>query len=177
MNGRRGDERDSSAKGRLTAWETAFNIAKDRFPIGGGFEYRGPDMVRYSPDPSMLGIVAHSIYFQVLGSQGFIGLAIFLLFWALVWRQCDWIRRKSRDHPDLRWAFSFASMTHVALVGYAVCGAFLTLAFGALPYYLFAAVGTTQYAVREELALRVASTAGPTPTEAVSGGAKSYPTG
>lgn len=171
-------QQDASAMGRITAWETAFNIAKDKFPIGAGFEYQGPMADSYSPDPSVTKIVAHSIYFQVLGTQGFIGLVFFLLFWALVWRQCAWIKTKSRDHPDLHWAFSLASMTQVALVGYAVGGAFLNLAFWDVPYYLFAAVGTTQYVVREELALRaLGSSAGPTPREAVAGGAKSYRAG
>lgn len=169
---------DTSAMGRIVAWETAFIIAKDKFPIGAGFEYHGPMADSYSPDPSVTKIVAHSIYFQALGTQGFIGLAFFLLFWVLVWRQCAWIRITCRDHADLHWAFSLASMTQVSLVGYAVGGAFLNLAFWDLPYYLFAAVATTQYVVREELAQRaLGSSAGPTPREAVTSGAKSYRAG
>ena len=147
-------EEDTSAMQRLAAWETAFNIAKDRFPIAGGFEWHSAETsARYSP-ASQWSPVAHSIYFQVIGSQGFIGLGLFLLFWWLVWRQCVWIRRNTRHNPNLRWAYSLASMTQVGLVGYAVGGAFLDLAFWDLPYYLYAAVGITQYAVREELALR-----------------------
>jgi hypothetical protein len=42
-------------------------------------------------------------------------------------------------------------MTQVSLVGYLVGGAFLNLAFWDLPYYLFAAIGTTQYVVKEKL--------------------------
>jgi probable O-glycosylation ligase (exosortase A-associated) len=171
-------EQDASAVGRLVAWETAFNIAKDRFPIGGGFEWQGPDTsAKYSPDVS-LEPVAHSIYFQVLGSQGFVGLAFFLFFWMLVWRQCNWIRRTTRDRRDLRWAFSLASMTQVAIAGYAVGGAFLDIAFWDLPYYLYAAVCVTQYVVRKEFALvaRAASTK-PAPKEAMSGGMTSPPAG
>ena len=80
-------------------------------------------------------------------------MALFLIFWTLVWRQCSWIRRKTREHPELRWAFSLASMTQVSLTGYAVGGAFLDIAFWDLPYYLYAAVAVTQYIVRQELAL------------------------
>ena len=150
-------EQDSSAMGRITAWQTAFNIAKDRFPIGGGLEWQGlQTSAKYSPVPEVV-LVAHSIYFQVLGSLGFVGLALFLLFWVLVWRQCAWIRRKTRDHPKLRWAFSLASMTQVSLVGYAVGGAFLDIAFWDLPYYLYAAVAVSQYIVRRELAPATAS--------------------
>jgi putative inorganic carbon (hco3(-)) transporter len=145
-------EQDSSAMGRIVAWHTAFNIAKARSPFGGGFEWQGPETSsKYSPVPEVV-LVAHSIYFQVLGSLGFGGLALFLIFWVLVWRQCAWIRRKTRDHPERRWAFSLASMTQVSLVGYAVGGAFLDIAFWDLPYYLYAAVVVTQYIVRRELA-------------------------
>lgn len=144
-------EEEGSAMGRIIAWETAYNIAKDKFPIGGGFEWQSVETsAKYSPEPTVQ-LVAHSIYFQVIGSQGFIGLAIFLLFWALVWWQCAWIRRNCRDHPDLQWAFSLASMAQVGLVGYAVGGAFLDLAFWDVPYYLFAAIASAQYVVKQQL--------------------------
>lgn len=157
--------------GRIVAWQTAFNIAKDRFPIGGGLEWHGPaTTAQYSPDPSRKPLVAHSIYFQVMGSQGFVGLALFLLFWMLVWRQCNWIRRQTRGHPDLRWAFTLASMTQVSLAGYAVGGAFLDLAFWDLPYYLYAAVAVTQYIVRRELAPAIDTASSTTTVKANNGG-------
>jgi O-antigen ligase len=114
--------------------------------------------------------VAHNIYFQVLGSQGFGGLALFLLFWMLVWRQCSWIRRQTRGHPDLRWAFTLASMTQVSLAGYAVGGAFLDLAFWDLPYYLYAAAAVTQYIVRRELAPAIDTASSTTTVKANNGG-------
>ena len=146
-------EQDSSAMGRIIAWQTAYNIAKDRFPIGGGLEWNSRETyLRYSPVPEQTDLVAHSIYFQVLGSQGFIGLGLFLAFWILVWRQCSWLRRNTRPHPELRWAFSLASMAQVSLAGYAVGGAFLDLAFWDVPYYLYTAIGIAHYIVRKELA-------------------------
>ena len=169
-------DKDGSASSRLVTWETAINIAKDKFPFGGGFEYHGvATSARYSPNP-LDTHVAHSIYFSVLGSQGFLGLAIYLLFWMLVWRQCAWIRRKTRDQPDLQWAYSLASMTQASLVGYFVGGAFLDLAFWDLPYYLYATVAITQYAVARELDLLTtsASAAGPAPGAALSAGANAY---
>ena len=43
-------------------------------------------------------------------------------------------------------------MTQVSLVGYAVGGAFLDIAFWDLPYYLYAAAAVAQFIVRRELA-------------------------
>jgi O-antigen ligase len=100
----------------------------------------------YSPDPTLV-IVPHSIYFEVIGTQGFIGFGLYLLFWVLVWLQCSGIRRVTRGREDLAWAFSLASMVQVGLVGFAVGGAFLNIAFWDLPYYLFAGVAATRYIV------------------------------
>jgi putative inorganic carbon (hco3(-)) transporter len=151
---------DASANGRLVSWQTATNIAVDRFPTAGGFEWHGPQTsLRYSPDPNIV-YVAHSIYFQTLGSQGFIGLALFLLFWFLVWRQCGWLRRHCRGHPDQQWAYLLGSMVQVALVGYAVGGAFLDLAFWDFPYYLYAAVAGAKYVIQRQAAEAVGAAAG-----------------
>ena len=57
-------------------------------------------------------------------------MATSLFFLMLVWRQC---RRKCRDRPDLRWAFSLASPTQVSLTGYAVAGV-LDIAFWVRPF-------------------------------------------
>lgn len=140
-------EEDLSAMQRIYSWETAYNIAKDRFPVGGGFEYQSPETsAKYSPNPEYH-LVAHSIYFQVLGSLGFIGLAIFLVFWWLVWRQSAWLRIYCRAQPDLQWAFNLGSIAQVSLLGFFVGGAFLNIAFWDLPYYLYAAIVGTRYAV------------------------------
>lgn len=142
-------EQDGSAMGRINAWTTSWNIGTDRI-LGAGFEYPlNPDVItKYSPSGQRL--VAHSIYFQVLGEHGFIGLGLFLLFWALVWKQCATVRRQTRGDPELKWAYSTASTVQVSLVGFAVGGAFLNLAYWDMPYYLYAAVEVTRYAVARE---------------------------
>lgn len=157
MNTVRTYEEDLSAMQRLWAWETAYNIAKDRFPVAGGFEFQSPaTAAQYSPNPLYFH-VAHSIYFQVLGSLGFIGLAIFLLFWAAVWRQASWLRRHCRRHPTLQWAGNFGSLVQVALLGYLVGGAFLDIAFWDLAYYLFAALAGVHYVAQQQLKAPVAA--------------------
>lgn len=133
-------EQDRSASQRIVAWETAYNIAKARMPIGGGFEYQSAlTSAQYSPDPTVTA-VAHSIYFQLLGSQGVVGLLLFLAFWGLVWRQTTALRRLGASGQGLEWAHVLGSMIQASLLGYFVGGAFLNLAFWDLPYYLFAAL-------------------------------------
>ena len=119
-------EAEGSAMSRIYAWRAAWNIATDRF-LGGGFEYASPEVsAKYSPAPDQV-VVAHSIYFQMLGEHGFVGLALFLIFWALVWRQSSALRRHAQGVPELRWAYSLMSMVQASLVGYAVGGAFINI--------------------------------------------------
>jgi probable O-glycosylation ligase (exosortase A-associated) len=140
---------DPSAMARINAWETAYNVAKDR-PLGGGFEMASPSVfARYAPDPSVP-CAAHSIYFQVLGEHGFAGLGLFLLLWLLVWRDASWIIRRSRDQTALGWASDLACMIQVSLVGYFVGGAFLSLAYYDVPYHLLVAVVLTRVLVQQE---------------------------
>ena len=78
-------EQDPSAMGRINSWHMAFNLAKDR-PLGAGFEsFRDAMFAMYAPDPGDVHD-SHSIYFQVLGHHGFLGLFLFLLLGVMTWR-------------------------------------------------------------------------------------------
>ncbi len=132
-------EEDSSALGRINAWKMAINLANDRL-FGGGFEAFHPGMFAiYGPEPWRVQD-AHSIYFEVLGEHGFIGLALFLILAIMTWRSAAAIIRRCRDDPERRWAADLAAMIQVSLVGYASAGAFLGLAYFDFYYTLVAVV-------------------------------------
>lgn len=144
-------ETDSSAVGRLNAWETAMNAANDRV-TGAGFEMYHPFVWQlYAPladgtrasDPSIVR-AAHSIYFQVLGEHGWPGLALFLLLWLLTWREASRLRSRTRRDPQLAWIFHLAGMCQVSLVGFAVGGAFLSLAYVDFAYNVIVILVVTQ---------------------------------
>ena len=144
-------EQDASAGGRINAWMMAVNLANDRPLVGGGFEiYNDKVFGRYAPDPSDVHS-AHSIYFQMLGEHGYVGLALFLLLWALVWRNASWINRQSRSRKNLHWASDLARMIQVSLIGYAVGGAFLNLAYYDVPYNLLIALVLTRILIEKEI--------------------------
>ncbi|MEO8132703.1 MAG: putative O-glycosylation ligase, exosortase A system-associated [Betaproteobacteria bacterium] len=145
-------DRDASAQGRINAWMMAWNLAKDRPLVGGGFDiYNYSIFARYAPDPTDVH-AAHSIYFTMLGEHGFVGLALFLLLWFVVWRDASWIIRKVKDREELKWASDLASMVQVSLAGYAVGGAFLSLAYFDVPYNLAVALVLTRILIAKEIA-------------------------
>jgi probable O-glycosylation ligase (exosortase A-associated) len=128
---------DQSAQGRINAWIMAYNIAKDNF-FGGGFSIYNPFVYSmYAPDPSYV-VSAHSIYFHMLGEHGFVGLFIYLMLWGSTWMSAGWLRKNARMDPDTEWCAQLGAMIQVSLVGFAVGGAFLSLAYFDLPYNLMA---------------------------------------
>lgn len=125
-------EADGSAMGRLNAWAMAFNLANSRI-TGGGFETSSYELfARYAPiaEPR----AAHSIYFQALGEHGWIGLLLYLAIGFYAFTLAARVRRLAKDVPDGQWLHALASMVQVSLVGFAVGGAFLSLAYFDLPY-------------------------------------------
>ncbi len=135
---------DASAMGRINAWWMAWNLAADNF-FGGGYEvYNLFTFGRYAPDPTDVH-AAHSIYFQILGEHGFIGLILFILMWWLVWLSASGLRKLGKDNnPQTKWASDLGAMCQVSMTGYAVGGAFLSLAYFDLPYNILVLVVLTR---------------------------------
>ena len=132
-------EEDQSALGRINAWWFAYNVAKDR-PTGGGFETFKKGMFRvYAPIADNVHD-AHSIYFEVMGEHGFIGLTLFLTLWFFAWLSASQVIKRVKPYDDLTWLKDLASMLQVAMVAYAVGGTFLGLAYFDLPYHIIALV-------------------------------------
>jgi putative inorganic carbon (HCO3(-)) transporter len=124
---------DGSAMGRVNAWRFAYNIATT-FPLGGGYNVFTPRMfLQYAPNPFDYH-VAHSIWFQVMGDHGFVGLIMFIALMIFTWRTGTRVRKYCRTQPDLKWAENLARMCQVCIIGYAISGSFLSLAYFDLYY-------------------------------------------
>ncbi|MBW8844401.1 MAG: putative O-glycosylation ligase, exosortase A system-associated [Burkholderiales bacterium] len=128
-------QHDDSALGRINAWWMAWNLAKANF-FGGGFMVWMPQIFAiYAPDPLDVH-AAHSIYFMVLGEQGFVGLILFVALFAMTWGTAGYLHRQGARQPETKWLAELGGMLQVCLAGYAVGGAFLSLSYWDLPYNL-----------------------------------------
>lgn len=133
-------DEDTSAMGRIYAWKVAWNIALDRI-TGAGFATATQYIFeRYSHEPNAPVLVAHSIYFQVLGDHGFVGLGIYLLMWLSTYRLAGSLKKLTLGREDLIWVRDLGRMIQVSLLGFFVGGAFLSLAYWDVPFYLLVLV-------------------------------------
>ena len=130
-------DQDDSALGRINAWWTAWNVATHRITGGGFWMFQWSVFQLYAPDPGRVHD-AHSIYFQILGHHGFIGLAIFLTLLAMTWFKCGSIMRMAKKNAALNWARDLAAMIQVSMIGYMAAGAFLGLGYFDYIYHLIA---------------------------------------
>ncbi len=128
-------QEDGSAMGRINAWKMAFNVANDRPLVGGGFElYTAKTFARYAPNPLAIHS-AHSIYFQILGEHGYVGLLAFLALGMVGWANGTRIIKLTRSNPEQKWAGDLARMIQVSLIGFAVGGLFVNIGYWEIHYY------------------------------------------
>lgn len=145
-------EEDASAQGRINSWWLAWNVATDRI-TGGGFRLTVPWIfAKYAPNPRMI-FVAHSIYFQLMGEQGFIGLVVFLLIGVTTWVNAKRMIRAGLATPELKWAADLGGMVHASMIGFAVSGAFLSMAYFDLPYNVMAMTAVALYLINHSVAM------------------------
>jgi probable O-glycosylation ligase (exosortase A-associated) len=152
-------QEDKSAMGRITAWKFGFQMASQR-ALGGGFgSFVEENYRRFSPEISAEIDIrdgrfqdAHSIYFKVLGEHGFVGLLLFLALGISAYRCGNWIRKHAGQIPAMLWARDLAAVLQASLIGFAVGGAFLGLAYFDLYFNLIAIIVVLKVMVQRQIA-------------------------
>jgi len=147
-------ERDDSVNVRLAVWNWTLDYVKVH-PQGGGFAafYINEITVRTDAETgateTQRGRAFHSIYFEVLGEHGYVGIALFLGLFLFSFRALRQVVRLSRNRPDLQWSRDLANALQVSTLVVMACGAFTGFAFQPFVYYLFAmSVSVREYVRR-----------------------------
>ncbi|QBQ54510.1 putative O-glycosylation ligase, exosortase A system-associated [Nitrosococcus wardiae] len=134
-------QQDASARQRIDAWSFGYYKALSEPLTGGGFEV----YVEH-------GVEAHSIWFEVLGEQGFIGFGLYLVLWLTTWRSASRIIKIVGKRQDIRWMRDLAAMIQASLIAYAAGGSFLGLAYFDFFYTLIALIVICKVLLNKALA-------------------------
>ena len=155
---------DASFMGRVTAWKRASAIALENPVFGGGYhagQGAGEIYEKFRYKQGLLGFVetpdtgypaaSHSIYFEVLGDLGFVGLILFLLCIANVFYcRYEILKIVKTRGPNYSWAEDLANFTAAGMVAYVVGGALLSAAYFELPYYLMMLMQCIKLALEDQ---------------------------
>lgn len=134
---------DSSFMGRVIAWKISSAIALENPVFGGGFHAVQVQAIwdRFKMSPGLLGFLdlpvpefsakaAHSIYFEVMGDLGFVGLGLFLFILVrALWSRLAIKRMTTQLGVSYQWARDMADMLMLAVLAYMVGGASVSLAY------------------------------------------------
>ena len=132
-------QEDTSAMIRLAAWKAGVQMALDNPVLGvgpgnfgsaHGLFYKVEDA--YSERWNW--VAAHSIYFGVLGELGFSGLLLLLSFLGSIFFANRRVRAHMTGQESDRFLLATSQALEVSIVGFMVCGIFLSVG-GPFLYY------------------------------------------
>jgi putative inorganic carbon (HCO3(-)) transporter len=148
---------DSSAMGRIKVWEWTLKYVAEH-PLGGGFEAylhnhilgsASDGTVIYFPEGQLAGKAFHSIYFEMLGEQGFVGFAIYYAMVVLTLLTLHRLKKTWRNHEGMAWLVALANTLMTAIAVFLAGGAFVGIAYQPFIFYMISmTVAIDQYAAR-----------------------------
>ncbi|WP_374521898.1 putative O-glycosylation ligase, exosortase A system-associated [Hydrogenophaga sp.] len=143
-------DEDSSFMGRVIAWKISSAIALANPVFGGGFHAVQVQTIwdTFKTAPSLLDLLnlpvpvfsakaAHSIYFEVMGDLGFVGLGLFLfIMLRAIWSGLNIKRMAAQLGPSFQWARDMGDMLMLSILAYMVGGASVSIAYLELIYVI-----------------------------------------
>jgi probable O-glycosylation ligase (exosortase A-associated) len=151
---------DSSALTRLAVWQWTIGYAETH-PFGGGFNAYLGNHIRFDvksagDDPGSRvsvdqGRAYHSAYFEMLGEQGYVGLALWLAINLIGVVRMEILRKRYRDPDgDFAWAGPLAAALQTGHLVYLLGATFIAIAFQPFIYMLIGAqIGLDTYLTRK----------------------------
>lgn len=157
---------DASASTRIEVWKWTMNYVKTH-PMGGGFETYRQNQIRYEKVAMVddgeghmtikrsweidKARAYHSSYFEMLGEQGYFGLALWLVINIIGIFRMEVLRRRYKKAEDgQQWIAPLASALQSAHIIYLLGSCFIAIAFQPFVYMLIGAqIGLDTYTARK----------------------------
>ena len=152
---------ESSANTRILVWKWTLDFVQEH-PFGGGFSsYVVNRLLDVSEHGTVLSVqfgrAFHSIYFEMLGEHGWLGLGLFLVIAATSLLTLRSVMRRTRKVPGLEWCRDLAAAVQTATLVLLACGAFVGIGFQPMYWYLFALAASLSQYVRRVTAAQPAA--------------------
>lgn len=125
-----GSNLDASARGRLLAWEAAIRMALADPLTGVGMQNFHLLYYFYTDEWQGKAVAAHSMWFQVLGENGFVGLALLIALMSVTAGSLLRAHRRLGAGDCSVFARTMTISLLAAFCGVAVSGSFLSQAYG-----------------------------------------------
>jgi probable O-glycosylation ligase (exosortase A-associated) len=130
---------DDSALGRILVWKWTLGFVASN-PLGGGFNSFYIDNIEFpaqdgQPATIVHGKAFHNLFIEILGEQGFPGLAMFLAIEFLSFNYLRRIRRRTRDRPYMAWCHDLAGALMASLATLLACGNFIGIGYQSIVWY------------------------------------------
>ena len=135
-------EKENSAYTRILVWRWTLEFTATH-PFGGGFQAYLVDHVEVpgngdEPPTIQFGRAFHSIYFEMLGEQGYPGLILFLTITATTFVKLRRLAKRARAYPELQWVVGLSDALQSGLAVFMTAGAFVGIAFQPMYWYFIA---------------------------------------
>lgn len=141
---------ESSALVRLLVWRWTLDYSFGH-PFGGGFDSYRINHIQLPSGLEEFGRAFHSIYFEMLGEQGWVGLLVWLLLSGETIFGLYRLSKRVRRTPNLAWCGHLSDALQTSLVVFHSAGAFVGIAFQPMYWYTIAlSVCLRQYVYRVE---------------------------
>jgi probable O-glycosylation ligase (exosortase A-associated) len=157
-------DQDSSFMGRVVQWKILTLMALDHPFFGSGilanvylptwtaYAARLDSELTFIPTPPPTKpFASHSIYFQVLGENGFIGLVLFLTVFWYGFRVARTVGLQARVDPNLIWAADLAKSLRLSLFLYLFTGAALPIPYFEFPYIILGCLSALSMIVKSQV--------------------------
>ena len=141
-------------RGASTSWWVAYRYAIDHFPFGAGFYGMNLRAVWDRYIPGELHAI-HSIYFQILGEQGVIGLILYVAVIAAGFYNFSAVMRDTKGASEFAWAYDLAGAMQLSLLAFCIGGSAVPMAYyDVLPLWVFLGAALREHTKRQPVAFR-----------------------
>lgn len=114
---------DGSFMGRVSMWKYATNLTAKHPIEGGGFDvFYVPRLVPVFMPSGYKQRAPHSIYFEVLGEHGYVGLFLFMTMLFTGWYAGGTNYKRFRPYKETRWLGDMSNAMQISIVGFAAGG-------------------------------------------------------